>query len=128
MNSYNIAMVFTPCIIKPKTYKDTDLMKTLQLIYLLQAMIDETEYFFSDSKYMEKKKCITSDSLKKYESNFQKDEKIENEIKEKKEEEQEKEKTNINESNIVQIFNYGENEKINETEENIIKMVRLYLI
>ena len=50
MTSYNIAMVFTPCLIKPKIYNDNDLLKTFQLIYLLQLLIDKNEDFFGIEK------------------------------------------------------------------------------
>ena len=46
MTAYNIAMVFTPCLIRPKVYDDNDLLKTMNLIYILQLMIENPIYLF----------------------------------------------------------------------------------
>jgi hypothetical protein len=49
MNEYNISVVFSPCIFRPKDYKIDDLMSSAKFSKLLLFIITHFEKLFGDA-------------------------------------------------------------------------------
>lgn len=51
MNSYSLAVVFAPCLFRPKEYRAEDLAGSTKFVKTLQAIIDNFERLFGDYEH-----------------------------------------------------------------------------